>query len=426
MSPPALSFATVLAVALTSVCHPATQDSEEAPARPDIVLVIADDLAESDLDLIPTPHIDGLAARGVRFRRAYANPLCMPSRHSLLFGVWADRGHGDACSPGTEESLDTGIFGLGKLMQAAGYVTGFFGKWHLGSNNVGPWETTIGLHGFDAYRAVIPQGVESCGGKNYRNWLRVDDGVASTSRVYATDAIRDAFLGWWAEDHGGAPRFGIVSMQAPHAPQHFPPASSLPEGYPRPEKPRGRGQFEALVVTVDEVLGRVVEVAGDDALVLFLGDNGTPRYGIRPDQSRKRVKFTTREDGVHVPFVLAGPGVTRGAETQALIHLADVLPTLADALGRPVPDTLDGRSFAHVLRDPTAEPLRPYVYCARKRHQAVILGHHKLNRFLPAEGEPRFWLFDLEADPGEENELDLEDPAHAEIVARMQEIFANP
>jgi arylsulfatase A-like enzyme len=415
----------LLALAIPQAATSEEERTGRSPARPDIVLIIADDLAESDLDHIPTAHVDRLAARGMRFRRAYANPLCIPSRHSLLFGTWWDRWHGDSCTPGTEESLDPAMFGLGTLMKQAGYATGYFGKWHLGSNRQGPWETTVGLFGFDAYRAIVPQGVNSCGGKAYDHWLRVDDGESAISREYVTDAIRDAALAWWAEDHGSAPRFAILSLQAPHAPQHMPPATSLPARYPRPRTTTDREKYVAMVVSVDEVVGSVLDAVGDEVLVLFLGDNGTPRFGMRPDQKQSAVKYSTREDGIRVPFVVAGPGVAARTETRALIHLVDVLPTLAELLDAPVPDSLDGRSFAHVLRDPAAAPLRPYVYCSRKPFQAVVLGRHKLHRSLLPEDEP-WTLFDLVLDPREEHPLDLDDPALADVMERMHEIFAAP
>ena len=151
----------------------------------------------------------------------------------------------------------------------------------------------------------------------------------------------------------------------------------------------------------------------------MLGDNGTPGSTVRPGQNPNKVKQSTFEDGVRVPLIMAGFGLPAGREVDQLVHIVDIIPTLADALGIEITSPLAGSSilpaiFGHDLP-------RSWVYCfnGSKKEEAIITRRWKLRRSSGTE-----FLYDLENDPREEMPLDPDDPAMAETVGRLRQVLA--
>ena len=380
------------------------------PRLPDVVLFVIDDVADSDLDSIATPTLDAMAERGVRYRRAYSQAWCSPTRDSLMRSVWLGSDHGDGCAPATARTLVPGEFNLPRLFEGQGYRTATFGKWHLGSNPLGPWELTPQLMGFDAARASYPVG--DCGPAT--GWIRVDDGVVSTSRGDRMLPLRDAFLQWWAETD--SPRFAVVNFTAAHEPFNFPPRTALPPNYPRPLSPTNRQTFAAEVASADYLMGQMLSVLGPDDWAFFLGDNGTPGRvpgqapsqtdATRPDQDPGRVKLTCYEDGVRVPLIVQGPNLSPGTESRALVHVVDILPTLAEILHAPLRAPVDGRSFAGTLTGGPGRRDYVYVQSLPRVDDALILERWKL--LTNPDGAEEF--YDLERDPREQTPLPLVGP----------------
>jgi arylsulfatase A-like enzyme len=391
----------------------------ESP-RPHIVVVIADDLADSDLDRIPTPTLDRIAARGVRLRRAYANPICTASRESFHLARWSETGFINACK--TKTRGDHGAFTIAKMLDAAGYETGLFGKWHIGTNRVADWKLSPHLYGYEVWRAGLPTNVANCGGRDYFQWNRIDDGEITGSREYQTYAVRDAYASWMHEERGPDPRFAVVSFQTPHVPLHLPPLAGREDA----EALGDRELYELMVRDLDLAVGRVVSLLDlERDWFVFFGDNGTPQPARHPDQDPGKLKYTTFEDGVNVPLIVAGPGIAAGAESDALVHVVDVAATLAEALGLRAPPG-DGVSFLDALRDPSHPGVRDHVFSAHgpirskdmPRERAVITRTHKLRVDDGVES-----LFDLAADPREERDL-VGDPGQAEILEELRALLA--
>ena len=395
-----------------------------AQAPPDIVVVVGDDIARSDLAVVDTPSLDFVRDIGVSFTRAYSHPLCSPTRRSLLFGRWPGQHTQQTCGQPGRFSPEHTEFSLGKLMKGAGYNTGAFGKWHVGSNSVAPWELTPQLHGFDVWRAGLPANVVNCGGSDYERWLRVDDGFSRISREYQTDAVRDEFRDWWVSTP--SPRFAYVAYQAAHSPFHVPPSM----GVPGPIKFTDRKMYEFMVTSLDDAIGEMLAVIDVETTVfLFVGDNGTPSPAVRANQDPDKVKKTTFEDGVNVPLLVSGPGVFRGGTSSALVHTVDFVATLAEFARQRVPPQLrlDSRSFRRVLESPAEAVLRrPFVYCENStpglpHDRAVITRRFKLRNVDGVEE-----LYDLEEDPRERRPLDLTDPAHDRLLRRMRVVLEDP
>ena len=415
-----------------------TETARTGPAQPNVMIVLADDLSERDIDRIETPHFDAMAAKGLRFRRAYANPTCSPSRWSLHFGQYHTQDAGPVCKGiGNPPALDQ--LSLPKVFGAAGYRTGLFGKWHLGSHpgveKGEPWEETPRLHGYHTWRAGMPVNTGSCGGRSVNEWLRVDDGHAQMSKAYVNDAIRDAFLEWHAAHEAAeGPWFALMSFQAPHAPRHFPPGTP-----PRERKPSAQSRYTSQVRSLDRDLATLLDAVDlERTLVIFVGDNGAPMGSPGYLQEPGKCKRTTFEGGIRVPMVAMGPGVPAGVETQSLVHLADFLPTFAELVAseldpaNPVApvgsDTrrselggLDGASFLPVF-DATDAVVRDYVWTGvgsgPQGEFAVVTTSHKLRR----DGRGELHLFDLDADPFEEHNLAASEE-HAALLAALAQVL---
>jgi arylsulfatase A-like enzyme len=312
---------------------------------------------------------------------------------------------------------------LPKLLKGAGYATGAFGKWHLSSNFLAGWEVSPHLHGFDVWRAGLPSNVAGCGGTGYFDWTRVDDGVSTTASEYQTYAVRSEFVDWWGETWGA--RFAYVCYQAAHKPFHVPPNQS--QGPPGGDPCTNRGMYNLMVESLDEMIGDMLAVTDlSSTYFFFLADNGTPRAAIRADQDPDKVKRTTFRDGVNVPLIVAGPGVSHGA-SDGLVHAVDLMATIAELTGTSLPEhlNLDSRSFAAALEDPASwSPARQYVFCENDfgtRERAVITQRWKLRN---AEGQEE--LYDLWTDPREEHPLDLNDPRRRDLLLCLRDILENP
>jgi len=379
---------------LLLACH---AQSVPAPApRPNVVLVIGDDIAVADMARVSTPNLDSLAAGGAQFTRAYANPTCSATRRTILFGNWHGTESGSVCASPTPRTPSHGVLSFPGLMRDAGYRTALFGKWHVGANRVGPWETAPQSHGFDTWRAGLAMNVKQCGSNSYSDWIRADDGVSRHSSEYNTIAIRDAFIEWWTNTPG--PRFAVVAYQAAHTPFNRPPACILPRDYSPVETTRG--QFETVVASLDFVIGEMLATVDlDDTWFIFVGDNGTPRTAA---PIPARAKATTFERGIHVPLYLAHSALAP-VRSAALVHTVDLMATVAEIAGITIATTLDSRSFAPCLTVPEFEP-RGWVFCAAEQYDDRCI---RTARFKLRIAQGVEELYDLQTDPHESSPLDL-------------------
>ncbi len=372
-----------------------------ALAPQDALVIVLDDVGQADLDAVLAdgwaPNIAALAAGGITFRNAFANPVCSPSRRALHDGRWYFNESGVGCDPmpGAEPPLADVL--LGDLASASGLTAALFGKWHLGGNPYGgAWEKAPLAHGYSLWQGT-PGNVNSCGGSSYTNWLYADAGVSAFSSTYQPAQIESDFLAWWGVNRG--PRLAVVSMPLAHAPFHRPPAAFQQPGYTALVLGQ-RAQYEAMIAAADASIGRMLSAVDlSETLVLVVGDNGTPQQ-VAPDPNRAKV--STFERGIRVPFVLAGAGLPAGVSNR-LVHIADVLPTLAHYLGRPSPAGIDGlsvvgkRQHAYVICGQGGGPTVPGDWCARTPR-------FKLRRtgIAPAITEE---FYDLATDPDEATPL---------------------
>jgi arylsulfatase A-like enzyme len=394
-----------------------------AIAQGDLYVIVADDVGYQDLQdasvLGLTPNIDVLAAHGVTFTRAYANPVCSPSRRSLFFGLYAVGEAGSWC-PGdglTGKEPDLTLTSIAEMAPAV--PSYLIGKWHLGGDPTGGNSPPY-AHGFDGWKAGQPSNVSECimfGIPSYTNWMRVDDGIAQVSSQYEPAATRDVALAL----PPGSGRLIVLAPQLAHGPFHRPPAEWLPPGYPpTPDKPT---KYQAMIAALDSWVAQCL--AGIDLDVdgvIFVGDNGTP-IQVSPDPERS--KTTTFERGIHVPLIVAGPGLSGGG-CDRLSHIVDVLPTVALWFGVAPPPGIDGLQLfgvghANVVCGTENDDLGHYDRCARGQR-------FKLRRTGPMAAPPLTEeLFDLLLDPGETtNVMGLWPAQEAALRAALDEFEARP
>jgi len=367
-----------------------------------MLVIVADDVAYTDMPSIPTPHVDSIASQGLTFTRAYAMPVCSASRESAFLGVWSIRHRRSSCiETGTNATnpitIPAASVTIADLAGGAGLETGLFGKWHLGLDASGDWIDAPGENGFDRWFAT-PASTSACEGVGYESWVYTDNGSAEDLETdYNTTKVASEAVAWISARTG--PYFAWVSFNAAHIPLHEPPSAALPAGYSVAATDRGR--YEAAVVAMDEAVGSLLAAADlSSTLVIFIGDNGTPPQATRPDQDAAKVKKTTFEDGIHVPLVVAGPGVVQGT-TKSLVHFVDVYATVANLASAP--NAGDGVSLMPILKDPEKKT-RAYVYCGHKRpgtNDRTIVTDRWKYRENTSVGSAE--LYDLDADPLEES-----------------------
>jgi arylsulfatase B len=402
-------------------CGALTPTLPTATPPRNVLIILADDLGPERVSAygsaLPTPNIDFLADEGLRFDRAYAYPICSPTRSSLLTGRYVGvYGIGQAIHAKDEVELPLDEITLAEALSEHGYRTGAVGKWHL-SSRLTPSE----------YAHPLMQGFESHVGSrgnitDYYDWKKLRNGeqIADNHSTYATTDTTDEAIGF-LQSEDERPWFLWLAYNAPHSPFQ-PPPSHLVDDVPGNDDPIP-DIADAMVQAFDDELGRLLHhVDLSNTIVLFMGDNGPDARTNRPPLEDTRAKGTLYEAGIRVPWVMAGPGVRIG-ETDALIHVTDVFPTVLALLGIDNVYPTHGAVQTAVLQGEASgrdaifvemiKPLGPPPYEVAKR--TLVTQRYKLHRQDDKERSDS--LFDLQEDPMETVDL-LEDKSmRTEIAA---------
>ncbi len=412
--------------------------------RPNIVFILADDLGYGNLGCygqrrIKTPHLDRLAAEGMRFTDAYAgSTVCAPSRCALMTGL--PTGHGRTRGNQLPDlPLRPQDITVTELLKGAGYRTGLFGKWSLG--NIG----TTGhptRKGFDEWFGFFNQNHAHT---YYPDALVDNDtvfmlqGNLGKPREYAPDVILERGLAFLRKPDP-RPLFAKFAFTIPHAnnemgrdtgngmevPSDEPYSNET--SWPAPDR-----NFAAMVTRMDAGVGRILEALRQsgraaNTLVIFTSDNGPHREGGHdPDffddnGPLRGIKRDLYEGGIRVPFLAWWPSrVKAGSVTSQPIAFWDFLPTACDLAGVTPPRGLDGISYRPTLTGQASQREHGYLYWEfheRRFSQAVRMGPWKgvrNNPGLPLE------LYNLTGDLGETRNVAASEPA---VVARMEAVLS--
>ena len=330
---------------------------EAVPARPNVILIMADDmgyecLGSSGSLSYQTPELDGLASKGMRFTNCYAQPLCTPSRVKIMTGKYNFRNYEYF------GYLNESQFTFGNVMKEAGYSTCIAGKWQLNglSYDLPGFKDNSRPHlfGFDEY-CLWQLTVPGNKGSRFADPVIEQNGELLDCSIedYGPDIFADFVIDFIVR-HKTDPFFVYYPMVLVHDP--FVPTPDSPEwADPELRLERDNRFFGEMVSYTDKIVGRIVEALKQEGLfentiLIFTGDNGTNR-AITSETDWGTVhgfKGNTTDAGTRVPLVISWPDQMReGSVYQGLVDFADFMPTFADLSGREVES--DGRSLMPLL-----------------------------------------------------------------------------
>ncbi len=363
-----------------------------------------------------TDTIDSLATAGLRFTRGWANPVCSPTRASFQSGVHAFRTGVGTALKGTDPGLDTTAFTMfAESFQSAGYATGLFGKWHVGTedaagNKGAPTTSPFydaphpSLAGWQRFFGKLEGDID-----DYFDWPRVgwrDSGIGytGTETTHATDRTAAVASNWI--NSRSSDWFAVVSFHAPHAKtavNDWTYADVDPTRYRSPglsclatsscvdeDRAVYQGLVEHMDLEIEGLLNSIDPEELDDTIIIFFGDNGTPSVVQEDvfDVSPPRGKGTTYENGVRVPFVVADGGTWRTGAAGDIVspnrtvgvgaHVMDIYQTLHNHALMLSVAFVDSRQFVDCFTDTRS-------YCGLSRR----FGYAETYRFDEDEDEEK-------------------------------------
>lgn len=406
-----------------------TPDAAPPGAPPNLLLVIADDLGVDNAPCYAdgaarAPTIQGLCGRGVVFDNAWVNPMCSPTRATLLTGLYGLRTGVGTISGGQDPGIPADARTLPQMLD--GYATACLGKWHLGDRQNGAMDSP-NLMGFDHFAGLYRGALD-----DYYDWPKLTNGEASQSTTYATTDHVDDAIAW--VDQQDRPWLLWLAFVAPHTPFHLPPDHLQTTGLTGDDiRQNQRAYYDAAIEAMDTELGRLLDHLGPETLanthIIFVGDNGSPGQVARdPD----RAKTTLYQGGIHVPLVYAGPASAGGRREPALVNGVDLPATLLDLAGRWSaldPSEFDGRSLVPLLGASGAAPVRAWAYSEFfganvEPAQTGTAARDARYKYLSwADGREAF--YDLERDPFEAVDL-LDGALTPETRAALEALQALP
>lgn len=418
-----------------------TAQESHAKTKPNIVLILVDDLGYGDLSSygsrdLQTPHIDNLVASGVKFENFYANcPVCSPTRASVLTGRYPDM----VGVPGVIRTHSMSDFGcvsphavmLPKVLKRAGYNTAIVGKWHLGLES----PNTPNEHGFDHFHGFLGDMMEDyyTHRRHDINYMRLNDQEIDPEG-HATDLFSQ-----WSVDYiknqaeSDNPFFLYLAYNAPHTPIQ-PPTEWLERVKERePGIDDNRAKLVALIEHMDDGIGRVIAALDksgvrDNTLVIFTSDNGGQLNIGASNASLNGGKGQMYEGGIKEPMCAVWPGhIEPGSLSNRIALTMDFFPTICQVAGVDFDHEIDGQSILpDMLGEATTETEdRPLIWVRREggpqyggqAFYAVRCGDWKLLQNTPFEP---LRLYNLADDPQEKNPLGSEHEQYGALFTELQ------
>lgn len=440
---------------------------QEDPVPPNFVILQLDDLGYDDLSihgntLVESPNIDSLGYTGMRFQQFYVNPVCAPTRASLLTGRHFMR-TGVTHVHGGKDFLSPDETTFAEVLQNAGYSTGIWGKWHSGhTHGYYPWE-----RGFDeAYMAQLYR---------HRNSRGLLNGVPVEHEQWADQVITGYAIDF-IDAHRDGPFLAYLSFLSVHAPLDTP--DTLRSKYIEKGLSYNLATIYGMVEHVDHYVGELlhaIDTMGltENTIIMLMSDNGPAVLNNTLSDADRKIRYVSEmkghkgniwENGVRSPLFVKWQGITQPVESYDLLDVTDIFPTLIELAGAetlPGMKPVDGTSFSELLIHgnveahekitynmanrgwpPTDQPWTPAgvldeyrpVPQAEKEQQvyedqilsvrkgAFKLLHHPGAADAAAAPENGYVLIDILADPGEEVNLYAQMP---EIAAEMERLLTN-
>ena len=436
-----LQLATLAGCGVLSGCSYERLASTAKTGKPNILFVLIDDMGWKDIvcagsTYYQTPHIDKLAAEGMRFLNAYsAAPVCTPSRGAIFSGKnpartklttvfsgpsgpddrlhdWSKyRGEGDQfIEARNRHALPRTEVILPQALADGGYRTGFFGKWHIGECP-GYYPDERGFHVAKGYRINQHKSSRSHWMKNFGKTAVNLDGA--DKEAYVADILTDECANFITENKS-KPWLAVLSHYLVHMPIH-PKPDKLARYKNKPTTDQTNPGYASMVESVDESVGRLIQTIKElgldqNTMVIFTSDNGglTPKATSNyPLMGGKSFPF---EAGMKVPFIVKWPPrIKPGTSKQRIIGM-DIYPTMLSAAGLPLrPEQhVDGLDLMQLLTQNARLKKRPILFHyphythATGPFSSIIADNWKLIRFYNDE-HGGYLLYNLAADPEEQN-----------------------
>jgi arylsulfatase A-like enzyme len=404
-------ISTLLAIVLLAPL--AALRAADTQAKPNIVLILADDLGVECLSSYGgtshrTPNLDRLAKEGMRFTHCFSNPFCSPSRGQLLTGRYPfQNGLKVVLHSKSQENiyLRPSQPSFVRQLKQHGYATQIVGKWHVSLEHK---HNTIREFGFDHYQTW---GIfDEQGGKTTRYWkpYLMRDGRIIAEEVsdrYGPDVDLDVYLDFIkANAKSKIPFLAYYSTCLTHYPWESTPDSN--ERIYRAPNPAHKGDpkyFPEMVAYLDKQVGVMLQTLDElgiteNTIVLFLADNGTDRDLVNTWGDGKKVaggKGTMTDRGTHVPLIVRWPGrIQPGSTCKDLVDLSDFFPTLCELTGARLPDeNVHGRSFAPQLLGKPGTP-REWIHIQDgenrqvRNHDYMLDNKNQLRRVVELWEDP--------------------------------------
>ncbi|WP_298551078.1 sulfatase-like hydrolase/transferase [uncultured Algibacter sp.] len=330
---------------------------------PNILLIIADDMG---LDATPgynlgtvkpnMPNLQHLINTGITFNNVWSNPVCTPTRGTILTGKYGFRTN----VLNVDDRMSISETSLQKHLDnnATGYSHAVIGKWHLSNDANHPTNMGVGY-----YAGILGGGVRS-----YSNWSLTENGVTASSNAYTTSKFTDLAIDWVGKQV--QPWFLWLAYNAPHTPFHLPPNDlHNQDGLPSDQAsvdanplPYYMAMIEAMDTEIGRLINSMTEAERDNTIIIFIGDNGTPNKVVQ-DYPSRRAKGSVYQGGVNVPMIIAGKNVTRMNQTEdALISTTDLFATISNIAGVSSTTINDSNSFKELFTSASSTNSREYAY----------------------------------------------------------------
>ncbi|MFW6170636.1 MAG: sulfatase-like hydrolase/transferase [Planctomycetota bacterium] len=442
-----------------------------ASQRPNIVQIMADDLGWGAVGyngqkFVKTPNVDELARKGMVFRRAYAAPVCSPTRASLQVGFHAGHTWTDWNIRWPAKGFRQRSVTIGKALKRAGYVSGAFGKWGFGGskgegsvlrgNPLIDNPTTVPTkQGYDVFYGCLDH-VRAHTFFMDSLWKSAPNSLHGLELVPTGNTPAEKFTNYCDDLYAAhaakflrqraveeAPFYLQLHFQTPHAPLgQITQLDGWFDAYDKVDTSDwsdGAKQYAAMVTRMDQHIGHIMDLLRDpnqdgdygdsiagETMVLFTSDNGSYRgrdfiERFELNGPLRGGKGSLYEGGIRVPLVVCWPErVNAGRVSERPVDITDLLPTFADLAGGKAPAGIDGVSFAPTLTGQGYQRPRPYLAFESRNNWAIIQGPMKLIR--QGRGDNRYALYNLERDVSEEHNLLADEEASARERSRYAEL----
>lgn len=421
-------------------------------SKPNILLIIADDMG---LDASPCydvaadkpnmPNLQQLCQNGLVFDSFYTNPMCSPTRATMITGRYGFRtGVGTAVGRNSADGLDLSETTLFQALSehAPDYSHAVIGKWHLATRDNG-MANHPELAGVGHYEGLLSGTLD-----DYTNWQRTENGVSTQISEYITTSLTNSALNW-IDQQGNKPWFLWLAHVAPHTPFHLPPAGLYSDdgltGTQSDIRSQPTKYYFAALEALDHELGRLFAQMDkqvlDNTIVMFLGDNGSPNRSAQFPHERGKVKASIYEGGVNTPLIVSGPGLSRvGGRESGLVNSTDIFATIADLVGiekSQIGSAEDSISFKPLLfshkRAGLKESSRRFAYVEHFGSSQGRAGQRRKDQYGWAIRDDQYkyikldngkeYLFDLDKDPYEQDDILKENPTIAQKLRQLKKSF---